>query len=158
MNATFWRLFPVGLIVSSVGGLGFMAYLAVHDPNFAVEKDYYKKAVAWDETQAQARENARLGWNVDLALEAKGDHVELVAHVKDARGLPVPDARVEVEAFPNAHAGHIVNATLAPERDAQRGSLPFVQAGLWELRFTVRSRGERFTQVIRRDVARGGAT
>ena len=32
-----------------------------------------------------------------------------------------------------------------------------MQPGLWELRFTVQARGERFTQVIRREVHAGGA-
>lgn len=155
MNATFWRWFPLALGAAMVGGLCFMAAVAVRDPSFAVEQDYYRKAVAWDDTQAQATENAKLDWSVELELDPRGSELWLRARVKDSRGVVIPDAQVDVEAFANARAAQVVRATLVQERDAHATRVPLVRSGLWELRFTVQARGERFTQTIRRDVRTG---
>ena len=45
-------------------GLGTMATIATRDPGFALERDYYQKAVNYDRVIAQRGENARLGWSV----------------------------------------------------------------------------------------------
>jgi nitrogen fixation protein FixH len=156
MSASFWRLLPAGLIVTMVSGLGFMAWIAVHDPSFAVEQDYYRKAVAWDETRAQEEQNARLGWKVDLDVTPRGDQLLLRARVSDASGTPIPDARVDVEAFANARASRVLHATLLPEEGEQAGAVPLVQPGLWEVRLTVVAHGERFTEVVRKLVRPGG--
>lgn len=155
----YWAL-PVGLLVALTGGELFMVYTAVEDPGFAVEKDYYKKAVRWDSHMDQVAENQRLGWK--LAVEtrpAKAGRVELVVRIHDARGRPVRGANVRVESFFNARAGNILTADL---RDAGDGSyqsaLPISHRGLWEFRFTATHRGARFTDVVRRDVdPNGGA-
>jgi hypothetical protein len=153
---TFWAWFPVVLIVSMLAGLGTMAYIAVDDPGFAVEKDYYQKAVHWDQTQAQNEKNARLGWNVALELAPRGGKIELVAKLVDASGTPIRDASVDVEAFANARAAEIVSAHLVRQQDGtQKAELPLTRTGLWEFRFTAQARGQRFTQVVRHDVAAG---
>src|SRR5262245_53063007 len=152
-KARFWAFVPVGLIIAMVGGLVAMAVIASNDPSFAIEKDYYKKAVSYDATQAQARENARLGWHVECELVARGHELELVAVVKDKSGARIENASVQVEAFPNARAQRITTARLEPsagERYAAR--VPLASRGLWELRFTIDARGSRFTEIVREDV------
>jgi nitrogen fixation protein FixH len=152
-----WALAPVVMIASMLGGLGYMAHLATDDPSFAVEKDYYKKAIDWDSTQAQAATNARLGWSIDLSVEPRDQQLSLVVHAKDSHGAPLRNANVRVEAFANARASHVVKADLQPQTDgALAASIPLVRPGLWEFRFVVESAGQRFTEVVRRDV--GGAT
>ncbi len=153
----YWMM-PVGLLAALTLGELYMVYTAVDDPGFAVEKDYYKKAVHWDSHMEQAAENKRLGWK--LALETRpthGGHVELVVRIKDQQGRPVRGANVRVETFFNARAGQILTADL---RDAGDGSyqsaLPLGHKGLWEFRFTAVQGGARFTDVVRRDVALGG--
>ena len=156
---TFWASVPVILIVSMFVGLGTMAYIAVNDPSFAVEKDYYKKAVNWDETQAQNGENSRLGWNVALEVRPANEKLELVATLTDRQGQRIRDAKVEVEAFANARAARIVTAHFEGQTDGtQRAALPLSQPGLWEFRFTVEARGEHFTQIVRHDVRFGDAS
>ncbi len=39
-----------------------VVYVATSDPSYAVEDDYYQKAVAWDEKRAQDRTERRSGW------------------------------------------------------------------------------------------------
>jgi nitrogen fixation protein FixH len=153
----YWAL-PVGLLVAMTVGELFMVYTAVDDPGFAVEKDYYKKAVHWDSHMDQTAENQRLGWK--LALETrpgKAGHVELLVRIRDERGRPVRGASVRVETFFNARASHILTADL---RDAGDGSyqsaLPIRHRGLWEFRFTATQGRARFTDVVRRDVDPSG--
>lgn len=153
----YWAL-PVGLLVAMTAGEIYMVTIAVEDPGFAVEKDYYKKAVHWDSHMAQSAENQRLGWK--LALEtrpAKGGHVRLLVHIKDGRGHPVRGANVRVETFFNARASHILTADLSDAGDGSyQSALPMRQRGLWEFRFTATHGGARFTDVVRRDVDPGG--
>ncbi len=155
----YWAL-PVGLLVALTAGQLYMVYTAVDDPGFAVEKDYYKKAIHWDTHMQQVAENRRLGWKLALETRAgKDGHVQLLVHIRDEKGRPVRGANVSVETFFNARAGHILTADL---RDAGNGSyqsaLLLRHRGLWEFRFTATQGGLRFTHVVRRDVdPNGGA-
>ncbi len=154
-----WPWVPVVLLTTMVGGLLFMAKIATDDPGFAVEKDYYQKAVAWDDHRAQLAENGRLGWKLSLETKTSGRDMELVAKLTDDHGRPVPGATLHVEAFANARAGHVVSAELSAAPDGTlRGKLPMYRAGLWEFRFSAEHSGARFTKVIRQDVAVGDAT
>ena len=50
-------------------GANFWLYVAANDDRgIAIEPDYYQKAVAWDSSMAQARENRRSGWRVTPSL------------------------------------------------------------------------------------------
>ena len=62
-----WPVLVVGLLLVSVTANLVILFVATNDPSFAVEKDYYTKAVNWDEKRAQDARNLALGWNVDLA-------------------------------------------------------------------------------------------
>ncbi len=160
----FWAAVPVVLLGTLVGSLGLVAIIASDDPGFAVERDYYKKAVDWDETQRQAATNQRLGWKLELDTRAPAEtrSFELDARVLDASGAPIRGAVVKVEAFPNARAGNIVHARFesgeSGSGEKQHARLPLSRSGLWELRFTVDARGERFTETIRRDIIPGDPT
>lgn len=152
----YWPLVLAGLLVGSAGAnIGFML-IATSDPTFAVEPDYYKKAIDWDKTMAQEARNAELGWAVSARLEqaARPGHGRLVARVTDRAGAPVAGARVAVEAFPSARAGQVVSAALEPEGDGvYAAGIPLARPGLWELRVRV-TRGEQvFTRILSQDLA-----
>src|SRR6478735_4402747 len=66
-----WAYVPVALLLSSALGVGTMAIVAVRDPHFATESDYYQKAIRWDRTQAQAATNQRLGYIVEVPAVVK---------------------------------------------------------------------------------------
>ena len=44
----YWPWFIGVLLVATAGGQGVMLYAATHDSTFALEPDYYKRAVAFD--------------------------------------------------------------------------------------------------------------
>ena len=70
------------------------AYVAIDDPHFALEPNYYDKAVHWDRTQSEARDSATLGLELTLrqplTLAADGT-LELELRVTD-HGPGIPEA------------------------------------------------------------------
>ncbi len=150
-QARFWAAVPVVLLVGMVVGLGGMAFVAIDDPSFAIEEDYYRKAVAWDEAASQRAENTRLGWNMSLELEVTPGGVKLNVALTGRDGTPIEGATVDVKAFHNARAGTILQAPLHPEGPRYVGYLPMRRPGLWEFRFLVVHGSDRFTSVLRHD-------
>lgn len=151
----YWPLVVIGLLVGGAGAnVGFML-VATGDASFAVEPDYYRKALDWDRTMAQEARNAELGWSISTRLEHAGrpGQARLIARVTDRAGAPLGGARVSVEAFASARASQIVFATLEPQGDGVYAvGLPSGHPGLWELRLRVARGAEMFTRTISQDL------
>jgi hypothetical protein len=147
----FWAAVPVVLLGTLTGGLGIVAYVATRDPSFAIERDYYKKAVDYDQLRAQDETNEKLGWRLDVKARTAGSTIQLDAKVDDAHGKAVKDAEIQVEAFPISRSANVTTTRFA----SGTAQLPLVTTGLWELRFTVDAHEKRFTQTVRRDIGRG---
>ncbi len=152
----YWPVVIVVLLVGSAGAnIGFMI-VANRDASFAVEPDYYRKAVEWDRAMAQEARNAELGWTVSARLEpAAADRARLVTAVRDRAGAALTGAAVRVEAFPSARAREIASFALEPTGDAGvfAATLPSGRPGLWELRVRVTRGGEVFTRTLSQDLA-----
>lgn len=146
----FWAMVPVVVLAAGVSGLVLVATIASDDPGFALERDYYQRAVTWNQQQAQWAENERLGYRLVASIIRSPTGAALVARVADRAGAPVRGAHVEVEAFANARSAARRTLSLAEgEGGAYHASLDGARPGLWELRFTVVRDGERFTHVAR---------
>jgi nitrogen fixation protein FixH len=158
--AKLWPLAVVAVLVVTIGANVLIYYLA-RDPGAAVvERDYYRRAVGWDSTMAQARRNAALGWRLEAGLgTVTPAGATLTVRLTDRAGAPLAGAVVRVEAVHNRDAAHPVAAALAPGGDgAYAATLPLRRLGMWELRFEVTRGAERFTQSLRREAAgRAGA-
>jgi nitrogen fixation protein FixH len=140
-------------------GLGTLAYIAVDDPGFALEPNYYDKALHWDQARAEQRASEALGFRLELEQPlsvAKSGQIALGLSLQDRTGAPIVGAEVTVEAFANATASrveHVVLREVAP--GVYRGQLRRGASGLWELRCQVTQGDARYRQVLRRDVAKG---
>jgi hypothetical protein len=150
-----WPLMIVGLLVVNAVGVAWLVIASSGDPSHHVVPDYYRKALAWDDEMAQQRTNDRLGWRVELQLtpdrERAATRVE--ATLGSRGGLPLPGADVELKAFHKARAGHVLRARLAGKGHGRYGAwVPMRRPGLWELQLSVERQGERFTQVIEREL------
>lgn len=160
-SGRFWAWVPATLLGAMLLGLGAMAYIAIDDPSFALEPNYYDKAVHWDRSQAEAKDSQALGLRLSLlqapSVSAQGE-VELLLQVRDRQDLPVQGAAVAVEAFPNAFAARLQQLSLQEASPGvYRAKLSQGVNGLWELRFGVTRGALRFRQVLRVDVSKGGA-
>lgn len=166
----FWMLFPVGLLVTSVSGWLVMVSLAVDDPGFAVEPDYYKRAAHYDEEIEQRAENNRLGYRVEVASfsPSEGNTAELVLVVRGADGEPLSSAHVGAEVIPVARAFDAQHLTLkARVPGVFEARLERPRPGLYEVRVRVEVQGRVFTRVLRPELvailapasgARGGGS
>jgi hypothetical protein len=149
----FWAYVPIALLAAMLTGFGVLIAIAVDDPGFAVEPDYYKKALSWDAKQEQDRLNRALAYELALSTAPAPGGVELTLAVGRAGGAPLTAAQVRVEAFHNARAAEIFDVELEEGPPGNyHGSLPIRRAGLWEFRVDVSHQGSRYTQTIRRDV------
>lgn len=155
-SGRLWPWFVVVLLVGTAGAQGVLLYAATHDRAFAIEPDYYTKAVAWDSAMSRARENVTLAWTAraELVRTATGD-ATLHITLRDSLGAPVRGAAVRVVALHNLEAARPTSASLT-ERDsgAYVATLPSARPGLWELRIDAHSAGHRFTPVLRAELPR----
>lgn len=144
----YWPIALVALVGTALSANLVLLYLATSDPGFAVEPDYYAKALAWDEQRAQQLTNARLGWSLDLrvgAVEPDGAQ-PIEVRLVDQAARPVEGATVELTAFHNARSSDVLTDTLQPQPDGTYvGSLRFRRSGLWEFRLTARRGDDVFT-------------
>lgn len=144
------------IIITVLGGnlvLGVtLMRVAAADEHFAVEPDYYRRAVGWDTTQAQARASRALGWQVHPALGAvTGAPIPLTLVLTDAAGRPLAGATLEVEGRAVAHATELVGGALAATATpgAYAAVLPIMRAGLWEFRVRARRGADRLVTDVR---------
>jgi len=145
--SVFWPAVIAGALALHVVAMAVMVYIATSNESYAVEPDYYAKALAWDERRAQERHNAELGWRLDFAVVPAdpGADPVLRASLVDADGAPVTGARVAVEAFANVRRDDVLTATLAPSPDGYEIAMPMHGNGRWEFRFEVTRKNELFT-------------
>jgi hypothetical protein len=146
-----WPIGVVAVLVTVVVANIWVAVKANSDPSFAIEPDYYKKAVAWDSSMAQDRQNSTLHWSLVPVLGAFGTDSGATLRVRltDATGTAIHNATVHVAALYNARAGTIYSATLTDDGDGYAALLPVHHAGQWELRFDVQRGLDRFTVISR---------
>lgn len=160
VRANIWAFVPATLLVSLIGFQLWLVRNAVSDPSFVVEDGYYAKAVSWNATMAQERENARLGFSLDVQVTPDADrNSRVIVRLVARDGTPITGAMVTGEAFFVARANKPVAATFSErDRGSYEASLRTTHSGLWEFRFAVQRGAERFTHVVRRDVASTAGT
>lgn len=131
-----WPLFVVGILMTSFTVCGITVYAAVADGSYAVETDYYERAVRWDETAREREESERCAWTSEVDVyTTPADAAELSLALHDAQGAPISSARVEVEAFHHAHRNDAVMTTMNAQGEGRYTlSIADARAGLWQVR------------------------
>ncbi len=148
-NGTWFAYMLVAILLISVAGNIYMVMTAANDPSFAVEPDYYKKAVQWDRLQAEKAASDALGWHI--VVDARPD--ELRIRLTDRLGRPIDGATVEVDAFPNARASQRVRGYMIPKgRGVYVFERDFAENGLWEYRLAAVVDEQRFMHVSKKEL------
>lgn len=147
----WWPIGITAVLAITVGANFWVLAVANDDPSFAIEPDYYQKALKWDDEMSQQQRNATLKWQLTPALAPFGQQgAVLTVRLTDSTGAALTGATVTVAALANARANAILDATLAPApHDSYAVVLPIARAGEWELRFEAVRGAERFTAVRR---------
>lgn len=147
---------PIGIgaiLLLTVGGNLAVYRIANDDPAFAIEPDYYRKAVSWDSTLARRAESAALGWTITPQLTARGATGTLVATATDGAGAPLTQATVRAELFAVARSQHPDTVTLREVAPGQyTATVPNARRGQWEVRLSAARDGHRWAAVQRLDV------
>ena len=152
-----WPIGVATILAATVVANIVVMRIASDDPAFAVEPDYYRKAVQFDSTMAQQRQNLSLGWGFDAAIDSIGDgrQTRLAVKLRDASASPLPGARVAVMARFNARANDTLSAVLTEEAPGTYvTTLPIAHAGVWEVRVDATHGSQRFSTSARVNAVR----
>lgn len=152
-----WPIGITALLLATVVANVVVMRVATNDPAFAIEPDYYRKAVHYDDVMAQERTNQRLGWQltaqVDPIIRTRPARVTVTA--RDAHGAPLTGARLAVMARFNARANDTLTTGLREESPGRyAGTLPMVFPGAWELRLEAVRDSARYLATTRVTVQR----
>ena len=136
------KLFPgliFGLLAANATVVGITVFFAHSDKSFAVEPEYYQKALHWDDEAKEQAQSQDLGWRVGVdpgAVGAVGRHVRITIH--DREGKPVEGARVKVTAFSALRAADRFAVSFDPVgAGVYRADMSIDRPGRWE--FVVRA-------------------
>ena len=151
-----WAWVPVLLLGGLLGAQLIVLHYVLEDPSFALESDYYRKAVSWDARRELDRESAALGWQAQLAATPGAQGTRLRLQLKDAGASVLSGATVQLQAFANARAARQFEVALAETLPGTyEGELPSAADGIWEFRLQATRGAARFAKIVRLDVERG---
>lgn len=159
--ANRWAFVPVALLAGTVTFAAFAVRLAITDRQAnAVEPDYYRKAVAWDDWKRQQAENGALAWVVTPAFEASPTDARrprLRIAVTDKHGIVLDGATVRAQVIPIRDPDSRVDVALAPDPDGAGwvADVPLRVGGQWEARVEVDWKGKHWADRFRRQVVFG---
>ena len=128
-----------------------MVRLALDDPGFAVEPDYYKKASRWDDHKRDQARSLATGWRATLAAEPSGSGLRV--SLFDARGEPLKGAQLVAQAFANARAADVRQLTFNESAPGVYiAKLLDRHSGLWEVRVHAKKGDQTYDLVQRVDL------
>ena len=154
-NAHAWPLAIAAVLAITVVA-NIAVLVAANAPGAAeVEPDYYRRALAWDTTQAERARSAALGWRADAHFVPRpGQATWIVVDLRDASGREVTGARLETVAIHNLEPGAPSRWTLAEVGPGRyRADVMPRHAGRWELRLEASHDGDRFTAILHAELA-----
>jgi nitrogen fixation protein FixH len=151
-----WPVAITAILLAGIASNVAFVILASSDPAAAVEPDYYRKAVAWDQEMAQQERNIALGWSAHAALYpgTHGNTGRLELTLADSLGKPLPGAKVQALVMHNARAAAVQTVLLHDEGAGRyTARVAADRPGLWEVRLSVERNSLRFTARERIQVA-----
>lgn len=143
---------PIGIatilfatVASNVG----VILLTKDDPSFAVEPDYYRKAVEWDSTTARRARSDALGWQVTPQVTVGTTSSTVALTLVDSAGAPVTGADVTGELLHIARAADMQPVTFMATADGYAATVRMPRAGVWELRLQATRGDDTFLRTLR---------
>mgnify|MGYP006330149751 CR=1 FL=1 len=149
MNAArWWPAALVAVLVVTVAANFALLWKANSDPSFAVEPDYYQRAVLWDSTVARRARSDALQWRAAVRMASpEGGQATIVVNLTTADGRPVDSADVRVEASHNAEGANLHEARLlATGPGLYAARIPTTAQGLWRVDLTASRGPDHFVQ------------
>lgn len=155
-----WPVLVTLLFLGNIALAVTVIVISTGDPSFAVEPDYYDKALNWNDEIEQRTQNQRLGWSVRLAerptILAGADHTDLTLVILDQDAEPIDNASMEIIALPVARADRaqsITGRTIGAGRYTARLTNPI--PGKWQIRVRVAHNDHTFTHTLTTSLSPG---
>jgi nitrogen fixation protein FixH len=152
-----WAWAPALLLGGLLGTQMIVLRNVLDDPSVALEPDYYRKAVAWDEQRAQERRSTALGWHAAITVEP-AQHpgaTRLRVQLTDAAGGALSGATLTAQAFANARAGSVLSLRWTESAPGHyETELVPARPGLWELRLQATRGSDTFLHTSRHTLGR----
>lgn len=144
VRAWRWPLAVVGILGVSLTVCAITVVAAVSDPSYAIEDDYYQRAVDWDHERDLQAASDRLGWRADVIVSDDGI---ITAVMTDANDQPIDNAAVRVTTFHHARRGLAQDLTLQPRGNGRYvGTLAQPRSGQWQVRLRAAVGPDQFFQ------------
>lgn len=134
-SARLWPAALVAVLAITVVANVAIYWTANHDTSFAVEPDYYQRAIDWDSTMAREQRSTALGWSAEVRL-APPDAGEATLSVTLAArgGAPLDSADVRAALSHNAHGADVFQVRLLPSGPGRYAArVPSAAQGLWRV-------------------------
>ncbi|MEC9374590.1 MAG: FixH family protein [Planctomycetota bacterium] len=166
-SGRIWILIVVAFLTMNVCIGGALIYFAHSDPGFAVEENYYERALKWDDQARLRSESEALGWTVELDVPriTKGSsEAPILVRVRlvSREGEPVAAAGIGLRAFHVARARNRLEAVMIEvEPGHYAAPLLIDRAGWWEFSLLAERGDVRFAateRVFVREQQGGGAS
>jgi len=141
-RGTFWIAFVIALLAGNAVAMGVLLAES-GDPSARVMPDYYRRAVAWDQSMADSQASADLGWAASARLVGG----ELEVTIAGADGAPVDRAAVTATV---RHRSVATGATVTLQGGAGRytARIAAAQPGLYVVDLVATRGAERFVSSL----------
>lgn len=150
-----WPVGITAILAATVIANLLVMRVATSDPSFAIEPEYYRKAVDFDSTLAHENASARLKWTATAMISPMRANQlsQVTVTVRDSLNQPVEGAVVSITALYVARANDVLMAAL-PEiaPGTYRAPLAATHVGQWEVRISVARGTEHFVGSVRTEV------
>jgi nitrogen fixation protein FixH len=130
-----WPVLLTLVLLGQAGGVIAMVVVSGRDASFAIEPDYYERALAWDETSRLKAASDALGWTAEPSIRSTARDRTLEIVLRDRLKRPLDGAIVQVELYHHARAADRRTVQLSHRGDGEYGaSVAMPRPGLWQLR------------------------
>lgn len=134
----------VGFFVVVFGANAVMIWLAFASWTGLETEQAYEQGLAYNDTLAAARQQAALGWQVEVGFAEPGDDaLAIEVTLADRHGNPMEHAAVSAALVRPTHEGHDLTVALErrlANRYAAEVALPL--AGQWDVHLSIEAAGE----------------
>ena len=142
-RAWLWPVSVVGILGVSMMVCAVTVVAAVGDPSYAIEDDYYQKAVEWDEARRMQDASHGLGWTADVSITTGNRLVSVI--MNDTNGKPIEGAAVRATVFHHARRGMAEELVLQHRGGGQyAATLTHPREGQWQVRLSATIGRSRF--------------
>lgn len=153
-----WPIGIVAILATSVIGNLVMMRVANNDPSFAVEDDYYQRAVNFDTTMHQQSQSDALGWSAVVTIDGVHDGSGVLrVQLRDRNALAIAADSVVAVAFYNARANDRARLALVHTPSDSAGVYQHViktpHPGQWVVQVEAWRAREHFVSAARVEVA-----